>query len=231
MNKKLLMYGGGAVALLAVGAFVLTRSSGSGEVASSDSGSYYPPLVYGGGGSYSGDVATDGSGASSDNSIAAVLANQLATANIQSNLTMAQISATKDISLAGYANDLAITKEQSNASIGVALASQLGNVVSSMVSSWDQGSSSSSSSDYSSSSDTSSIGVATVNNGAKSGLFSSSGASGAQVTNTNMNVQNAAGSNSQQSSSYSSGVQGIGGVKGSLGYSNGVISVDLSRLS
>lgn len=215
MDKKVLLWGGGAIALAAVGYMVLVRGgSANAQPASND---YYPPLVYGGG-SVSGGSSDTGS-TSTDNSIASVLANQLATANIQSNLTMSQISASKDIALAGYANDQSITKMQTDATVGAALSAQLGNIVDAFKSSIDYGSSSNE----------------VVNSGSnaygydsagssKSGLFS-----GKSSTSTTVNAATKTNTSSKSSAVSLSTVQGLSAVKGTLSYNNGVISVDLTH--
>lgn len=134
--NKLWLWGGGAVAAVALGAFILTR--GTAPVASSDAsadtglGSYFPPLVYGSGGSVAG-ADPGGLNASdsysTDNSISQLIASQLATATIQSETTKYTAGLDRDVALAGYASDQAIALDTNKTDIQKALAAQLTGVV------------------------------------------------------------------------------------------------------
>ncbi len=131
MDKRYYIYGGvGAVVL--VGAYLLMGKGGSSAPAADSGSGYYPPLVYGGS---SGAGSVDGSttGATTDSNINAILAQNLATATMQNNLSMAQLSNDKDIALAGYSTDLSKTKLQTSATVEASLASQLGAIVGNMV--------------------------------------------------------------------------------------------------
>lgn len=130
MDKRIL-YGGGALAVGVI-AFIMLRGGGSSSApADTTSGGYFPPIVYGQG---SGSVATDNSGASTDDSISQMLAYQMQKAQSDASLTLAQIASDKELTLAGYANDLATTKLKTGAAIEQSLASQLSGIVASMVS-------------------------------------------------------------------------------------------------
>lgn len=133
MVSKVIMYGGGAVAVALVGYLALSSRAGasSGGNASSDvGGGYMTPIVYSGAGSSIAPGGLDQSQSySSDNSIAQMIAGQLATATMQSNVSMAQIASDKEIALAGYTTDLAKTKDTNQALIEKSLADQLGAIV------------------------------------------------------------------------------------------------------
>jgi hypothetical protein len=142
VNKLWLWGGAGAAAL--VGGFLLLRGGSAPAASSSDNsgglGSYYPPLVYGGGG---GSVTSDGSGSSTDNSIAQLIAGNLAVAQEQSNMTKYTSDNEKAIALAQYgsqeriaANDnttkLALELDRNKTDIQKALAGQLGGLASAL---------------------------------------------------------------------------------------------------
>jgi hypothetical protein len=135
VNKWLLWGGAGAAAL--VGGFMLLRG-GSAPAASADSGSggYYPPMVFGSGG---GTVASDSSGTSTDNSIAQLIAGNLAVAQEQSSMTkytsdndkavaLATLGTQQTIASNDNANKLALQLNNNKTAIQQALAAQLGNI-------------------------------------------------------------------------------------------------------
>jgi len=129
MDRKYFIYGGVGVAALLGGYLLLGRSSSS-SGSSADS-SYYPPLVYGGGGAQTSTGSLPDT--STDNSINQILASTLQQAQLQANVSMAQLSNDREIALAGYTTDLAKTKLTTSAAVESSLASQLGNIVSYMV--------------------------------------------------------------------------------------------------
>ncbi len=195
MDKKFLIWGGVGAAALVGGFMLLNR--GGGEQAAATEGGYYPPTVYGSGGGAIDAGTTPVTGttaASTDTSIAALIASQLSTAQMNADVTKYSADNEKTIALAGFANNLAITKEQSNASIMQGLASSLGQIVKTF-----QGSGSSSGVKQSSSN--------------SSGFFGIGGGS--------------SNSTETKSSSFTNAVHGVGGT---IGYANGVISVNVEQL-
>jgi hypothetical protein len=138
MNKWLLWGGAGAAAL--VGGFLLLRGgaqpAASSSTDTSASSGYYPPVVYGSG-STSIDSSGSSGGTTTDNSIAQLIASNLATAQEQSSLTRYTSDNEKAIALANYgsqatiaqndnATKLAMQQDQNKADIQKALAGQLG---------------------------------------------------------------------------------------------------------
>lgn len=114
LNKWVLI--GGGVATLVVGALVLSRGASGGEAAApvTDIGSYYPPIVSGGG--YSGidpGGLNQSGNYSTDTSIASIIASNLSIAQLQSSTTLETARIEKDVALAGYASDLALQKDKS----------------------------------------------------------------------------------------------------------------------
>jgi len=133
MDKKFLIYGGiGAVAL--VGGFMLLNRGGGSEAAPAADSGYFPATVYSSGGGMQGGssdtaFATGTTAAATDMNIAALLATQLSTAQMNADMTKFSATTEKEIALAGYTNSLAIAKEQSNASIMQGLASSLSGII------------------------------------------------------------------------------------------------------
>ncbi len=133
MNKWLLWGGAGAAAL--VGGFMLLRGGSAPAAQSADSGGgYYPPMVFGSGG---GTVASSDSGSSTDNSIAQLIAGNLAVAQEQSSMTKYTSDNEKAIALATLgtqqtiaSNDnsfkLAQTLDNNKTAVQQSLADQLG---------------------------------------------------------------------------------------------------------
>lgn len=134
--NKFLIWGGVGVAALAGGFLLLRGGASPAPAQDSGSGAYYPATVYGSGG---GSVATDTSGASTDNSIASLIAGNLAIAQEQSSATkytsdnlkttqLAQISSAQAIAF----NDNAVTLDTNKKNVQVALAGQLGDIIKNM---------------------------------------------------------------------------------------------------
>ncbi len=197
MDKKYLIYGGVGAVVLIGGFFLLNRGGGGDADAPAADNGYYPATVYSsGGGGIQGDTAAavGTTAATTDTSIAALIASQLSSAQLNADVTKFSATTEKEIALAGYANNLAITKEQSNASIMQGLASSLGQIVKTF-----QGSGSSSSVKQS--------------NSNSSGFFGIGGGS--------------SGSTETKSSSFVNAVHGVGG---SIGYKEGVITLDVQQL-
>lgn len=121
MNKWILWGGAGVAAL--VGGVLLFRG-GAAPAASTDttgSAGYYPPMVYGGA---SGSSATDTtSGTSTDNSIAQLIAGNLATAQEQSNLTKYTSDNDKAVALATLGSQQAIASNDNATKLAMQLAS------------------------------------------------------------------------------------------------------------
>lgn len=195
MDKRILIYGGIGAVVLVGGFFVLNRGGGQSDAPAQDNG-YYPATVYssGGGGivgDSSGSSSGDGTAASMDTSISALIASTLAQGQLQKDMTIYQADTDKAIAFKGYETTQFVTQSNNDASIQRSLADQLSGIVKTF-----QGSGSST----------------TTSGSSKSGFFGIGGGS----------------SNSVNSSSY---VTGVNGVKGTIGYQNGVISLDIAQLA
>lgn len=184
-GKSMAIYGGIGAVVLVGGYMLLKNSAASTDTSGADSSSYYPATVYGGTPAATGsDVTsstTDGTASTTDSSIQALIASTLTQAQNQLTATLDTNATQKAIALAGYQSSENVANINSNAAIEQSLASQLGAIAQTFVSS---GSNSSSS----------------------SGFFGIGGGS--------------------SGSSYTKGVQGV---NGTIGYTNGVISVNLNQ--
>lgn len=123
--------GGVGLAVLA-GAFVLTRPAANSDAAGSDE--FFPPIVVGGA---NGGIPTADPGGlnastaySTDNSISQLIASNLATATMQSDLTKYTSDNDKSVALATLSAQKEIALDTNKTTIQQALASQLGAVVS-----------------------------------------------------------------------------------------------------
>lgn len=117
--NKFLLWGGVGLAALA-GGFVVFRAATPKDTGSASSDlSYYPATVYGSGLTSSSSGVSDGS-SGTDGTIAAMIANTLATAQLQSNTTLQQSADNKAIALAGYAKDQAIAANDNETKLQLA---------------------------------------------------------------------------------------------------------------
>lgn len=120
INKWLLWGGGGAVALVA--GVLLFRGNSAPADSGGDSGlgAYYPATVYGSGYSGGGSTTSDGSGASTDNSIAQLIAGNLAVAQQQSSTTKYVSDNDRAIALATLENQKTVAANDNAAKLALA---------------------------------------------------------------------------------------------------------------
>jgi hypothetical protein len=128
--NKWWLYGGAGVAVLAVGAIMLSRGGGS-DASASDDLTYYPSMVFGGGTVPS--AAPGGLNASEaysgDNSIAQMIASNFATAQLQADTSKYVADTEKAIMLATLENERVLTLDTNKSLVQQSLATQLGAVV------------------------------------------------------------------------------------------------------
>ena len=121
MNKWILWGGAGAAAL--VGGLMLLRGGAAPAASTNDtassSGGYYPPTVYGSG---AGAVSSGGSGTSTDNSIASLIAGNLAVAQVQSSLTKYTSDNDKAVALATLGSQDLIARNDNQTKLAMQLA-------------------------------------------------------------------------------------------------------------
>lgn len=111
--KKIALYGGGALAVLAIGYLVLVPKQAASDVSGVSDLGYSPPVSIGAGGGSSGGVGTG----STDTSVAQMIAAQLQTAQLQSTTTLQTAQLEHSTALAQFANNLSLSQLASNSSL------------------------------------------------------------------------------------------------------------------
>lgn len=125
--NKLWIWGGAGLAILAGGAFMLTRKPAA---ATDTSGSYYPATVYGSGVPTADPGGIGGStGLSTDNSIAQLIAGNVAMAEAQSSAAIHTSDNQLSAALATVAANRDIALNDNQTTIQKSLADQIGNVI------------------------------------------------------------------------------------------------------
>lgn len=125
INKWMLWGGGGLAAVAAV--YLVMKNSGAASGSSTD-GSFYPPITYSGG-TAGGTTSTDPGTGTTDDSIAQLIAGNLAIAQAQSSATEYTSDNSKTVALATLAEQQTVALDTNATGIKQSLASQLGNVI------------------------------------------------------------------------------------------------------